>query len=194
MITRDDALLIDDMTDEYALSLGQEIEDMTVHLRETGKKCLTVYWILFAVTIVAACIYFIKAKQTAFLQNGSYMTTMVIVFVFIGMFFLVLRKFFNRLVLKISDNYNMRNGNITKRYQEFITIRYIYEDINDDKLSIVGFEEDRLKVRSVVKGRLQTISIPVKYELLNGDKNVIRFLNEHIEIVLNDESKKGLGI
>ena len=184
MITKNDALLIDDMTDEYAIALGNEIEKMTLHLRKIGKRILAVYWILFAITLVVACVSFIKAKKTALLQSGNYMTTMVIVFAFIGMFFYVLRGFLHNLILRISDNYNLKNGNITKRLEEFFIIRAIYEDVMEGKMSIMGFEENRLKVRCVVKGRLQTISIPVKYELLSSDKNVIRFYDNHVEFEL----------
>ncbi len=184
MITKNDALIIDDMTDEYAIALGNEIEKMTLHLRKIGKRILAVYWILFAITLVVACVSFIKAKKTALLQSGNYMTTMVIVFAFIGMFFYVLRGFLHNLILRISDNYNLKNGNITKRLEEFFTIRAIYEDVMEGKMSIMGFEENRLKVRCVVKGRLQTISIPVKYELLSSDKNVIRFYDNHVEFEL----------
>ena len=184
MITKNDALIIDDMTDEYAIALGNEIEKMTLHLRQIGKRILAVYWILFAITLVVACVSFIKAKKTALLQSGNYMTTMVIVFAFIGMFFYVLRGFLHNLILRISDNYNLKNGNITKRLEEFFIIRAIYEDVMEGKMSIMGFEENRLKVRCVVKGRLQTISIPVKYELLSSDKNVIRFYDNHVEFEL----------
>lgn len=194
MITKNNAELIYHVSEEYVQNLGDDIDKMTVFVQKLHRYTLVVFWGISALFTFFTTFFLIKfAKFFMFFGKNSYISVLLCGFFLCLIVSSILYYLSKRFIKRGIVRYDISRNNITKRLTEFYTIQGIYDDMMEDKMSILGVEDSYINVKCFIKGQQETVRMPVRYELNRGDKNIVRFLGDHIEITINGVSEHNFG-
>ncbi len=190
MITKDNAELVYDISDEYTQKLEQDMDSMKAFINRIHRCTLVVFWLLSACFVFTIFVLIDKLKNFLILFGGEKYITVIIfsVFVCIGVI-LALYVFAKKFISRGIQAYDHSKNNLFDRTKQFVTIQCIYNDMMDDKLSILGAEESCINVKCLLNGKMQNIDMPISCKLNTGEKNIVRFLDEYIEITVDKANK-----
>ena len=186
MITKENTKIIDDMTEEYAQELTSEVSNMTSYVKRAtrfgGIICCLIILVLIALNAYGCS----RIEKFRDLLNTGLQSEFLL-FVLSALFAecLLVYRGYKAVMRKMIANYNKNHNELIKRMQDFVTIRGILDDFSDNKMTILKVNNSFLHVRCTVDKKLKTIDIPVKCKKENGDRNIVKFFNDHIEIMID---------
>lgn len=178
------------MTEEYAQTLTDKVESMTGFVLRVNKRYRIMYYCFAGMSLIIFLYLLSVVKTSIFITFNAFANIFLLGLACLFVIEFLIYRLYKACIKKRVEHYNDFNGDVTRQLTNYFTLRGIYDDMTENKMTLIKAEDGGIKVKTIIEGKYQTLILPVKYTVNDGDKNIIRFLNESIDITLDNDSRK----